>query len=171
MPSRSYNNVVIHQFDTLFICKIQPLQYRLHFIKLLLLFIPVFHVVAMSSDNLLTHLVFDIDDTLYPVTNGFTIHRNQDVACAYMIEKCGFKDLPAARAFRNEYFEKYHSTVKALTVASEEGALPKNEDGSDRKFDAADLANYWVEGCKFKEHIEVNPLLIEAIKSLKEVRR
>ena len=122
--------------------------------------------MAQSSSSI-THLVFDIDDTLYSVTNGFTIHRNYEVACQYMVEKCGFKNIDDARVFRNKYFEKYHSTIKALSVASEEGTLPPNEDGSPRTFDAADLANYWVTGCKFEEILEVNEDLIEALRSLK----
>lgn len=84
-----------------------------------------------------------------------------------MVDKCGFKNIDEAREFRNVYFEKYHSTIKALTVASEEGALPPNEDGSPRMFDAGDLAKYWVTGCKFEEILEVNDALIEALRSLK----
>mmetsp|Transcript_21006 Transcript_21006/g.43819 ORF Transcript_21006/g.43819 Transcript_21006/m.43819 type:complete len:255 (-) Transcript_21006:19-783(-) len=116
----------------------------------------------------ITHLLFDIDDTLYPVTNGFTQHRNYGVACQFMVDHCGFENLEAATVFRNKYFEKYHSTIKALTVAAEEGALPPNDDGSKRGFNAADLANYWVSGCKFDEYIKVNEKLIEALKELKE---
>lgn len=103
-----------------------------------------------------THLVFDIDDTLYPSTNGFTKHRNYDVACEYMVSNLGFKSLADARAFRDREFEKYHATVKLLKVASDEGRLPPNEDGSARKFHEADLAEHWVKCCHFEKYIEKN---------------
>ena len=34
-------------------------------------------------------LIFDIDDTLYPITNGFTNHRLKEVAIDFMRAKLG----------------------------------------------------------------------------------
>lgn len=56
-------------------------------------------------------LVFDIDDTLYPVTNGFTNHRNNEVAIQYMVDRYGFTR-EAATKVRAHYFKKFHSTAK-----------------------------------------------------------
>jgi FMN phosphatase YigB (HAD superfamily) len=91
------------------------------------------------------YLVFDIDDTLYPVTNGFTQHRLNSIVLKYCVDRLGFENPDAADAFRRPYFEKYHSTLKALAVAGEEGTLPPHEDGTRRVFDSNDLANYWAE--------------------------
>jgi hypothetical protein len=58
------------------------------------------------------------------VGSGFTGHRNVDVVRDFMVQQLGFKTTEEAGALRDKYFEQYHSTMKALIMASEEGALP-----------------------------------------------
>lgn len=41
-----------------------------------------------------------------------------------MVDRYNFPSLEAAKALRDEYFEKYHATAKALTVAQKEGRFP-----------------------------------------------
>ena len=114
-------------------------------------------------------LIFDIDDTLYPVTNGFTAHRNLDVALQYMVDHLGFASKEEAAALRTPYFVKFHSTIKALTVAASEGKLPRLPGGEARTFDSDALANYWADGCNFADYFpEPDPALVEAMTSLKK---
>lgn len=42
----------------------------------------------------------------------------------FMVDRYNFPSLEAAKALRDEYFEKYHATAKALTVAQKEGRFP-----------------------------------------------
>ena len=65
-----------------------------------------------------------MDDTLYDVSTGFTTHRNTDGATSFMVQRLGFPDAESAQRLRDEYFERYHSTVKGLTAAEEDGRLP-----------------------------------------------
>ena len=66
-----------------------------------------------------------------------------------MVEKLGFKTVEEAAALRSRYFVRYHSTLKALAVAAEEGQLPPLPDGSPRTtFDGDALASYWAEACE-----------------------
>lgn len=63
-----------------------------------------------------------------------------------MVERLHFPDLETAREVRDKYFEIYHATAKALTVAENEGAFPPLPDGVTAKtprFDPKDLAEYW----------------------------
>jgi putative hydrolase of the HAD superfamily len=106
-----------------------------------------------------TTLVFDIDDTLYDVGTGFTAHRNSDSVYQFMIEKLGFADATSAAALRNEYFAKYHSTVKALTVAEAEGRLPAGA-----HFETAALASWWAETLDFTAFLTPNPALIDSLR-------
>eukprot|EP01047_Picozoa_sp_COSAG01_P104277 COSAG01_NODE_33620_length_561_cov_1.136364_1_plen_134_part_10 len=59
-------------------------------------------------------LIFDIDDTLYPIDCGFTGHRNGTVVQDFMVTHCGFRTRAEAKAVRDAYFARSHSTVKAL---------------------------------------------------------
>ena len=93
---------------------------------------------VFSRDTIDT-LIFDIDDTLYPVECGFTEFRNSDFIHKYLVQHHGFKTLKDAKAFRDEWFEKYHSTVKGLTKASEEGLL--------KGFNVRHLINHYVTAC------------------------
>ena len=69
-------------------------------------------------------LIFDIDDTLYPMSSGFSDHR-QGLVCKFMVERLGFATAEEAKTLRDEYFQRYHATVKGLTIAEEEGRLPE----------------------------------------------
>mmetsp|Transcript_13573 Transcript_13573/g.26970 ORF Transcript_13573/g.26970 Transcript_13573/m.26970 type:complete len:298 (+) Transcript_13573:49-942(+) len=111
-------------------------------------------------------LIFDIDDTLYPFTNGFTTHRNGSVALQYMVDIMGFKNREAAAKVRQPLFLKYHSTAKALAVAADEGLLPPNLDGSPRKFDPQSLADYWSKNAAF-DMIAPDPPLRKCLNRLK----
>ncbi|GMH97767.1 hypothetical protein TrST_g12647 [Triparma strigata] len=112
-------------------------------------------------------LVFDIDDCLYPVTNGFTNHRNNGVAISYMCETYGFGSRDAAAAVRTPYFKKYHSTAKALAVACQEGAVPPKKAGGKAVFDPAHLSKYWATKCDFTKYIARDEPLIEVFRQLK----
>jgi putative hydrolase of the HAD superfamily len=108
-------------------------------------------------------LIFDIDDTLYPVSSGFSDHRNDIAVNGFMVEKLGFTSTEEAWALRNEFFQKYHSTLKALTVASEEGRLPG-------RFVAEELAEWWAEHCDYDRYLIPNPKLIEMIQDFHEAK-
>jgi putative hydrolase of the HAD superfamily len=100
--------------------------------------------------SVITTLLFDIDDTMYDVGTGFTAHRNGWGAQSFMVEKLYFPTYEAARKLRDEYFERYHSTVKSLTIAEQEGKfppLPGDLEPSDTKnrFDPNELAEWWAE--------------------------
>lgn len=100
-----------------------------------------------------TTLIFDVDDTLYNVGTGFTQHRNGEACQRYMMEYLNFPDLQSAKKLRDEYFEKFHSTAKALTVAEQEGRLPPPDPSKPTKsprFDPKDLAEYWATNLNFK---------------------
>lgn len=91
-------------------------------------------------------IIFDVDDTLYDVSSGFTAHRNGDLIRRYMVDHYNFDSLEAAGALRDEYFAQYHSTAKALTVAQAEGRFPA---GCTRTFDAGHMSRHWVEHCDY----------------------
>ena len=98
-------------------------------------------------------LVFDIDDTLYPFACGFTPHRNGEMVERFMVEKLGFADRAAAKALRDEYFERTHSTLKALLVAQEEGRLPA-------PFEQPQLGEWWAERCDHEGLLAPQPKFI-----------
>eukprot|EP00537_Pseudo-nitzschia_pungens_P006011 CAMPEP_0172362366 /NCGR_PEP_ID=MMETSP1060-20121228/5987_1 /TAXON_ID=37318 /ORGANISM="Pseudo-nitzschia pungens, Strain cf. cingulata" /LENGTH=357 /DNA_ID=CAMNT_0013084859 /DNA_START=69 /DNA_END=1142 /DNA_ORIENTATION=+ len=93
-----------------------------------------------ATASVVSTLIFDVDDTLYDVASGFTAHRNGPVIWKYMVDHLGFETQETAKALRDEYFEQYHSTAKALTVAQTEGKFP----GGAPVFDAKHMSEYWV---------------------------
>lgn len=97
-------------------------------------------VFALNATFLSSPPIALVDD----VGTGFTAHRNGYGAQSFMVEKLGFASYQEAKELRDEYFEKYHSTAKALTVAQQEGRLP---DGA--SFDPQDLAEYWATSLDF----------------------
>ena len=128
----------------------------------------------------ITTLIFDVDDTLYDVGTGFTAHRNGDGATSFMVAKLNFPDMPTAQIIRDEYFELYHSTAKALTVAEEEGKVPYNssndtatatataatsntKDG--KVFQTKDLAQWWAEKLNFSLLGGPNQKLVSMLES------
>lgn len=115
-----------------------------------------------SKSNIDT-LIFDIDDTLYPVECGFTEFRNSTFIHKYLVEKHGFESEEKAKKFRDEWFEKYHSTVKGLTKASEKGLL--------KNFDLQHLINHYVTACDESEGRKfllpcIDPSLKKALREL-----
>jgi hypothetical protein len=43
----------------------------------------------------------------------------------FMVAKLGFATRAEAKKCRDHYFDKYHSTLKSLTIADLEGVLPR----------------------------------------------
>lgn len=84
-----------------------------------------------------------------------------------MVDECGFESIEQAAEFRTPYFTKYHSSLKMLTVAGEEQALPPNPDGSARTFDPNSLATYMAEKCEFDKYLTPCPATNEALGELK----
>jgi len=92
-----------------------------------------------TTSTAVTTIIFDVDDTLYDVGTGFTAHRNGEIIHQYMVDHLKFASLQEAKQVRDEYFETYHATAKALTVAQAEGKVPAGAP----TFDTAHLAEYW----------------------------
>jgi len=101
-----------------------------------------------SSPHRLSTLIFDVDDTLYDVGNGFTAHRNGDAVAEFMVTHLMFPTRASALELRNEYFARYHSTVKALTAAEADGRLPEGA-----HFEAEQLAHWWATKLAFDRYI------------------
>jgi len=108
------------------------------------------------SNTIVRALVFDVDDCLYDVSTGFTAHRNGEACRRFMCDRLGFPDLREAGEVRDEYFERYHSTAKALTVAEREGRFPpmasragEEENTTTPRFRTEDLAEYWATNLDF----------------------
>lgn len=102
-------------------------------------------------------LIFDIDDTLYPVSSGFSDHRN-DAVPKFMVANLGFASEEAAEKLRTEYFKKYHSSNKGLIVAEQEGRLPEG-----KHFDKDDLDRYWAENLQFETYIKPNEEFLKVL--------
>lgn len=119
----------------------------------------------------ITTIIFDVDDTLYDVGTGFTAHRNTDGATSFMINKLHFPSKEAALAVRDEYFKKYHSTAKGLSVAEADGKLPPLPEGvtlppgRTNIFDAGDLDEYWANNLDFTL-LGADPKCIEMFQSM-----
>ena len=67
-------------------------------------------------------LIFDVDDTLYPVSSGFSKHRNGPIVARFMVDELGFESEAEALALRDEVFRATHSTLKGLTLGLAGGA-------------------------------------------------
>ncbi|CAK9096761.1 unnamed protein product [Durusdinium trenchii] len=76
-----------------------------------------------------------------------------------MVEHLSFESAESAKILRDEYFQRYHSTMKGLTIATEEGRLPK-------PFKQEELGQYWADHCDFAKFIRADPRQIEVIRSL-----
>eukprot|EP00970_Alexandrium_tamarense_P004316 scaffold721_cov202-Alexandrium_tamarense.AAC.23 len=88
-------------------------------------------------------------------SQGFTAHRNTDGATSFMVDKLHFPSKEEAQILRNEYFRKYHSTAKGLTVAEADGRLPPLPrgvtlpPGRSKRFDPEELDEYWATNLDF----------------------
>jgi len=108
-------------------------------------------------------LIFDIDDTLYPASSGFSDHRADIAVTGFMVEKLGFTSVEEAWELRNEFFQKYHSTLKGLTVAAEEGRLSRN-------FVPEELADWWAEHCDYDRYLMPNQKIIEMMQAFHDAK-
>ena len=98
-----------------------------------------------AARKIISTLIFDVDDTLYDVSTGFTTHRNTDGAVSFMVDRLNFSSREEAQALRDEYFERFHATAKALKVAEADGRFPPNAP----KYEPKDLSEYWAENLNF----------------------
>lgn len=114
-------------------------------------------------------LVFDVDDTLYTFECGFTVYRNTKVIEEYMVTKLGFKDRAAAKAFRDPLFKIHHTSVKLLQLASDNGTLPLQPDGTRAVFRTEELAEAFAT-CDMHKYLDqcVDAKLFEALRGLKQ---
>jgi putative hydrolase of the HAD superfamily len=96
---------------------------------------------SSATNVIISTIIFDVDDTLYDVSSGFTTHRQGEVIYQYMVDHLHFKSIKEAKKVRDKYFKLYHSTGKALTVAQKEGELPVGAP----LFDIQHMAQYWVD--------------------------
>ena len=71
-------------------------------------------------------LIFDVDDTLYPVSSGFSKHRNGPIVARFMVDELGFETEAEALALRDEVFSGHTLDAQgADPLASQEGRLPE----------------------------------------------
>lgn len=120
--------------------------------------------LAVAPETNVDVLIFDVDDMMYPLSSGFSDHRNGEVICKFMMEKLDFASEEEALDLRNEYFRKYHSTMKGLGIATEEGRLPNPE----KPFREDELAQFWAEECDFAKYLKPDPAFIDALRSLRD---
>ena len=107
-------------------------------------------------------LIFDVDDTLYPVSSGFSKHRNGPIVARFMVDELGFATEAEALALRDEVFRATHSTLKGLTLASQEGRLPK-------PFAEPMLGEYWAAHCDFDAYLPRNNEFREQLAELRDL--
>ena len=107
-------------------------------------------------------LIFDVDDTLYPVSSGFSKHRNGPIVAKFMVDELGFESEAEALKLRDEVFRATHSTLKGLTLASREGRLPK-------PFDEPMLGEYWAAHCDFDAYLPRNNEFRDQLGELREL--
>lgn len=118
-------------------------------------------VTSSAHGHEVDTLVFDIDDTLYPVSCGLSDHRMANVTIRFMVDHLGFTSNEAAAQVWKEYIQRYHSTLKGLAVATEEGRLPK-------PFRQEELGKFWAENCEFERFIGPDLELIDTLQSLRD---
>lgn len=106
-------------------------------------------------------LIFDVDDTLYPVSTGFSDHRNGEVICEFMLQRLGFESRDEAMRVRHEYFERYHSSMKGLAMAGNEGKLPK-------PFQEEELAEWFADHCNHTDFLKPDTELADMLVSLRD---
>lgn len=107
-------------------------------------------------------LIFDVDDTLYPVSSGFSKHRNGPIVAKFMVDELGFETEKEALALRDEVFRETHSTLKGLTLASARGNMPK-------PFEEHMLGDYWAAHCEFDAFLPRNEEFRSQLAELKQL--
>ena len=53
---------------------------------------------TMATGGSADTLIFDVDDTLYPVSSGFSKHRNGPIVARFMVDEFGFESEAEALA-------------------------------------------------------------------------
>lgn len=107
---------------------------------------------VLKMNGGITTILFDVDDTLYDVSCGFTAHRNGYGALQFMVDILNFPNIDNAKIIRDEYFQKYHSTAKALMIAEKDGKFPiitTNGNNKLPRFNPQDLAEFWATKLNF----------------------
>mmetsp|Transcript_807 Transcript_807/g.1135 ORF Transcript_807/g.1135 Transcript_807/m.1135 type:complete len:280 (-) Transcript_807:91-930(-) len=116
---------------------------------------------AASTTEKMKAIIFDVDDTMYDIATGFTDNRNGITIQNFMVEQLNFPDRLTAKTLRDEYFAKYHSSMKALTVANQDGKLIYGKD-----FKPEMLNDWFATKCDFSL-IGPNPKFIKSLSKLK----
>eukprot|EP00814_Leptocylindrus_danicus_P008165 CAMPEP_0116033864 /NCGR_PEP_ID=MMETSP0321-20121206/19252_1 /TAXON_ID=163516 /ORGANISM="Leptocylindrus danicus var. danicus, Strain B650" /LENGTH=241 /DNA_ID=CAMNT_0003510039 /DNA_START=176 /DNA_END=901 /DNA_ORIENTATION=- len=98
---------------------------------------------------------------MYDIATGFTDNRNGITIQNFMVEQLNFPDRLTAKTLRDEYFAKYHSSMKALTVANQDGKLIYGKD-----FKPEMLNDWFATKCDFSL-IGPNPKFIKSLSKLK----
>merc|ERR1719453_1200754 len=96
---------------------------------------------------------------MYPASSGFSDHRVDLCISRFMPEKLGISSVEEARALWKEYFERTHATMKALTVADQEGRLPNT-------FVQDELAAFWQDHCEYAQFLQPDPAFESALEKL-----
>ena len=79
---------------------------------------------AREEWQTLDTLLFDVDGTLYPPSNGLP-DATWGTLYKFMVEVLGVESVGAAKALSDEYFPKYHSDLKGLLMMEADGRLPE----------------------------------------------
>ena len=80
----------------------------------------------------------------------------------FMVDELGFESEAEALALRDEVFRATHSTLKGLTLASQEGRLPK-------PFAEPMLGEYWAAHCDFDAYLPRNNEFREQLAKLRDL--
>lgn len=107
-------------------------------------------------------VLFDVDDTLYDISTGFTANRNGETIQDFMVKKLGFPDRASAKELRDGYFSKYHSSMKALAMAQQDGKLIYGS-----SFKTEDLNDWFADHCDFSL-LRQDAEIIKSLTDLKE---
>ena len=85
-----------------------------------------------------------------------------------------FPSREEAQAFRDVYFERYHSTAKALTAAENDGELPPLPEGvslppgREKRFIPDELDEHWAANLNFDMLGGVDRRRVDALQALKD---
>lgn len=70
--------------------------------------------VARRPAHRLSHVLFDLDETLYPRSSGLMAAINNRIGL-YMLERLGM-EAPLVQRLRPEYFRRYGTTMRGLSI-------------------------------------------------------
>mmetsp|Transcript_14761 Transcript_14761/g.19302 ORF Transcript_14761/g.19302 Transcript_14761/m.19302 type:complete len:278 (-) Transcript_14761:399-1232(-) len=106
-----------------------------------------------EAKSRITTIIFDVDDSLYDRSTGFSAYRNGPCVQQFMMQELNFPTAEAALELRDEYFARTHATAKALQLAEKEGRLPPPDPTKPIKsprFDPQELSDWWATHMKFE---------------------